>query len=337
MIHFHGQQRPDIDVLQARFAFVPNERLGYFKEFDSGYKSVLQPQRHAFQKALDFHARHHDSALVDTLYRSLSFYVSAFHAEAVDVRFLTLWIALESLVKEVSEEKVYQRLEAGILPSLVSNRVNKITTYAAIALQENGALSPQQGERTNARHLKQSSPRFVEPVEVLHMLCFSERKKDSTTSKKPKYENQEIGELFGRCDEHVLLKHRLNSLWASMTERTTVHAQLNRSYQRSLWQLRRMYSARNLLVHHGIKSKHLEYLLKNLEYYYTSMVMHIMHDLQRTPHGFSSLASVLEARKWKWIENQRALKKDNGLALRAADFRMRSDHPDVSDEPLWER
>jgi hypothetical protein len=87
----------------------------------------------------------------------------------------------------------------------------------------------------------------------------------------------DILELLELAGNHVLLRYRIYSTWKNFHDPRVLAKNLAESKERIGWHLKRIYRARNLLVHRGIEVPHLESLCDNLHYYVSLLLSRVIH------------------------------------------------------------
>lgn len=191
-------------------------------------------------------------------------------------RLIGIWSALESLTGPSKGEDVLTRIGQVVVPAMVLRRSDRVTRYLAISLCESQAherLAPEH------RALFPGLRRHFFPSDgVLVGLCGKEK-------------NPHVMALLQVSGRHPLLRWRLFRAWEVFHEPTKLAKRLEATGQNVTWQLKRIYRARNLIVHHGEGYQNLDLLLRHAEYYLTTALTKILHDVVHGPK--SSLEEVL--------------------------------------------
>lgn len=179
------------------------------------------------------------------------------------IKFLNLWIALETLTgrKEIS---VIGSMLRYITPVVINNRVRKQIKYLAISLKNHGF------PEIRKFHFIKSGPLEVQRNELL--LCLLDE---------PGCQSQRW--LCDITKNHPLLLFRLFLMHQNLQSPNELRKALMESFERTNWQLRRIYRARNLIVHLGEEPDNLSYLYENLRDYFNLTVDRIIGILKNNP------------------------------------------------------
>jgi hypothetical protein len=181
------------------------------------------------------------------------------------VRFVNIWVALETIVGHDRENGIVENLIRGIIPPVVHRRVNKVIKYLAICLHEFGFCNT---IPDNTKWFKRSTDYKVMADELLLVLCGRAGK--------------EVEDELARITlSHPLLCNKLFEVHKIVKDPAELFKEMKKSRKRIEWQLRRIYRARNLLVHAGSPVTSLPYLGANLEYYFSITLSRILHDFHR--------------------------------------------------------
>ncbi|MCP4352077.1 MAG: hypothetical protein GY795_41975 [Desulfobacterales bacterium] len=215
----------------------------------------------------------------------------AYSSADLKVMFINLWIALEILVggsnrpsaiigKEKSNRpSIISKITEYVTPCVVSYQLRDQIKYLSICLHDFGfnKFIPDKS-KFFSHSLKRKK---ILPDELLIALAG----KGGYNVQKELYEAT-------RC--HPLLLFRLYFFWEQLgfkkdkqgkqsSKPSYFVKQLEESYQRTEWQLRRIYRARNLLVHQGIERNEFPYLLERLKYYFSATLQRIINEHRRHP------------------------------------------------------
>lgn len=180
------------------------------------------------------------------------------------VKLVNLWSALECLAGCCEHESVIERVLHLVVPLLVWRRVDKVVRYTSIAVKQLADL------KTNWQYgpgFPRSKENFVHPWDMMVTLCRPQQHAD-------------IVSLLGFCSPHPLLCFRVFRLWESFHDPSALRKELLKSRDRLEWQLRRIYRARNALVHDGKEVKLFGPLLDNLQYYSSVVIQRIIHGMK---------------------------------------------------------
>lgn len=249
------------------YVFLKVDDRQYLIELDEQSNSGLKPQRDATDLAARMQREGVLSRLPGTIVTALEQHSVAHASTDPKVRFVNIWVALETLVGQDQESSIVDNLIRNIVPHVVHRRINKIIRYLAICLHEYGFCRSVSDETGWFRN---STAQRVEGDELLMALT---KATDSSIRNK----------LAALTANHPLLCNRLFTVHKSVFDPNVLHKETLESVKRTEWQLRRIYRARNLLVHSGSPVTSLGYLATNLEYYFSLTLARVLHDFSRYP------------------------------------------------------
>lgn len=197
---------------------------------------------------------------------ALELHSTAMHATDVRTRFLNLWAALECLASLVDEPTIAKRVTELVCPIVTWRKVEKLGRYIAINLHLWRKASGQLKEVPKA--LPNATEHGVPTPEVIAALCKPENHPD-------------ILELLAIPGKHSLLRYRICSAWKEFHDPAALARNMVASRERLGWHIKRIYRARNLLVHRGIEVPRLEGLCDNLHYYVSSLLSRVIHGVSK--------------------------------------------------------
>lgn len=92
-------------------------------------------------------------------------------------------------------------------------------------------------------------------------------------------------ELYGRLGDFYLLRYRCFSLARELGKSRSVLARLERHERKVRWQLRRLYRARNLIVHTSRSPSYVQALIENGHDYLDSILFEV---IRRSCSGYQT-------------------------------------------------
>jgi hypothetical protein len=191
-------------------------------------------------------------------------------------QFLHLWVAFETLIGHASEGNWSNRIApivARLTPIVARHHLHSVVKYLAICLHQFGFC----GTVPNTTGgFTESTADKIRTDELLLALTGSDGKY-----------KQIVNKLLAVVAKHPLLCNRIYtaSEGGFKTPEAMKKEFLDNCEELTNWQLRRIYRARNLLVHQGIVvPQQLQYLFEKLNYYYSVTFSKVIHDLQDHPH-----------------------------------------------------
>lgn len=227
--------------------------------------------------------------------RSADLHAVALASDSVENQLINLWTALESLLPSKSEEKISQieHVSNSIMPFLNVGYIQKIVTrLSKDLLLWNSRVSKDIFKEVDCVGI---------PEKVLHLLMLD------------KYEGLR-NDLKGRFNDFHLLSERFSYLEWLLSSPSNVVSSLDSHKQRVDWQIRRIYRARNMIVHDGKTPSYTEILIENIHDYLDTILSSLMslgskdHTLNSIDEGFK-MADLTYSSYYKRL-NVKGLKFD---------------------------
>lgn len=328
LVNFYYSAAP---IRIERKIYADHGREQFLDELDATSISGLRPQRNATERALDLYDTIDWEEVPRELVRTLEQRAAAYTATDVRVRFVNLWSAMETLTSPRPESSVHDRVVSAVMPLVTAHRPRKILRYAAILLHEMGVISKLKHESEYLVHSDKSS---VDPAELLFILS---RGAPGESDNDPADEDRVSVDailkelLLPATEYHPVVCNRLFRLWKEFHEPANLRSKLETSAKRVSWQLERIYRARNLLVHTGRRLGYLPYLLKNLEYYFSTVLGRVLHDL--TDNEDWTVMDALQSRKMEWVFLRDAL--DASPDIVTASHLNLETSSNLMEQPVW--
>lgn len=290
-----------------------DDEFSTFSQSEQAFRR-LQPRNRAAEDTAETIKSISQNRLEDRVLSALELHSMAMSSSEPRVKLINFWSALECLAGCHEAESIYHRVVNLVCPLLAWRRVDKVVRYTAIQTKkyadtiDSYSFGPGFRKRTN---------HYVHPWDMMLALC---RPKD----------HDHICELLRFAGGHPLLVFRLYRLWKELHNPKSLKATLESSYRRIEWQLRRIYRARNLLVHHGVEVPMLGSLLDNLQYYASITIQRIIHGMKFGPNWGVRESMAYWSAKHNYVMSRLAERPSD---LRVSDFFPVEGH-DVA-PPLW--
>ncbi len=228
-----------------------------------------------------------------------------------------LWTALETLASGLSSEGIGHRVANVVAPIVAWRRIDKVVTYLAISMHE---LRLHTGDEFDLTHMPRSTEKHLDRIDLLLCLAGQEN-------------NPGLLSAFTSCAKSPLLKYRLYRAWEEFNDPRILKKTLDLSHDRIRWQTLRFYRARNLLVHHGEVDKLALRLLENAQYYLSTCVGRVLHDL--TTHQDWDVNTSLEFHRQSFLSlGARLLQTPSDIEMTEVLVHAK---PDVSKLKVWPR
>lgn len=212
------------------------------------------------------------------LLSSFQYHLLHVQSETDESRLVNLWIALETLLPRHGRG-IIEAVSDMVPNSVCSIYLRKICFEVGKGLRN---VLREKPDMPLPDWMKRSTRDRIHPGDVLFGM----------TDKK---DGLRIKSLFDLCADQPLLIHRLNNLWEELfCTPTTMAARLKKHRQHVEWQLRRIYRARNYVMHTGRSDSGIRHLIQHLHTYYLDFVHNLLRDLR--DHNFKTIDEALTYR-----------------------------------------
>jgi hypothetical protein len=210
---------------------------------------------------------------------ALQYHRLAMLATSDEARLVNLWIALEALC-EGGRGSIIERVCTRIAPCVSLDNVRKTIISLALYVR---FLWNDSDKADYLALFPNSNEDRLEPEDLVDVLL---RPKDDA----------KITKLCQLCARHKLILHRLFRAKTMMLDRpASVANNLEFTRQNVEWQLKRIYRARNAIVHTGRGSSLLAQLSQHLHCYLMKTIHCVLIELDRQPDW--SILDALEHRR----------------------------------------
>lgn len=189
--------------------------------------------------------------------RSADLHALALASDSVENQLINLWTAMESFLPSKDDEKKSQieHISNSIMPFLNIGYVQKIATrLSKDLLLWNSAVSKNVFKEIDCSGI---------PEKTVHLLALE------------KYEGLR-NHLKSRFNDFHLLSERFAYLEILLSSPSSVVFALDAHKQRVDWQIRRIYRARNMIVHDGRTPSYIEILIENTHDYLDTVFSALM-------------------------------------------------------------
>lgn len=242
-----------------------------FFDLDVGAYSGIEAQNHATQSAVKMQRAGVLERLPDRIITTLEQHSVAHATTDPKVRFVNLWFALETLVRYNRHHAIIEEVVNNITPLIAHRRINKVIKYLAICLHNYGFCD---SIPNSTGWFDKSDSKDIHRNELLLALT-------------GKAGRPVLAELLKITASHSLLCNRLFTVYCFLNDSNKLIKELEKSYERTLWQIQRIYRARNVLVHTGGKVNLLSKLTMDLEHYYSVTMARILYDFEQNDNNWS--------------------------------------------------
>ena len=125
--------------------------------------------------------------------------------------------------------------------------------------------------------------------------------------------------------------YRLYRAWRELHDSNNLARSMAGSRHRIEWQIARIYRARNLLVHRGEESRYLWRLLRNAQYYVSSAISRVLHDLRDQSRWTVDTSLEHQLQRYNYLYER--LSNHAGAGVKYSDLLVRNTRR--SDTPVW--
>ena len=185
-------------------------------------------------------------------------------ASAPQNQFSNLWTSLESLAESTSDDSTIRQIISNCIPLLCYKYFTKLIVCLDNDLSR--CLKSKYEEIQDLRDENEKEIHFL--VRFLVSDDFEDERSD----------------LYSACDKNPLLRFRIFQLHKILTSPRKARELLRAHEQRLRWHIKRMYIARNLLVHGGLETRNLDLLVENLHAYVDRIMLEIVNVLRKDFH-----------------------------------------------------
>jgi hypothetical protein len=194
---------------------------------------------------------------------SLQYLKLSLSASTDESRLVNLWIALESLVLS-GDKNIIESISTYVPASDATGYTYRMLRALAIDIKPWWTACDTESIRPN---LRKSSKYFLHNYDLLKIFL---DKKDGPI----------ITEFLRLAANNPLLIFRIARLWKNIFENPEVFADSLKGHKQNMeWQIRRIYRARNHIIHQGNCLPGTRQLIQHLHTYYIVFINHLVHDL----------------------------------------------------------
>jgi len=231
-----------------------NSRLGYIKDSRQALESVASYYKLS-NRLIESDRRR--------LLAALQYHKLALMAQTDEIRLINMWIALESLVRD-DGKPIIENMCACVPVSITTNYIYRI--MKSLPIDVRSVLRGGDSQELLAL-LPGASRYLLKPKDMLLILLDEE-------------EGATINAFYKMITGNVLMCYRTYCLrkWLSSGPKSVYH-KLECHKQNIEWQLKRIYRARNRIMHQGICPRGSRQLIQNLHSYFIITFHNLIHDL----------------------------------------------------------
>ena len=209
---------------------------------------------------------------------SLQYYRLALVAPTEEAMLVNLWIAMESLIQH-GGKNIIDRITKYISSSLSTSYIYLMIKSIPIELThkwkklETSALRNQiKIELEERGYVSRSSKHMLSPFDLFNIIV-------------DKKQGHLIKSFLELISDNPLLLYRVGFLLNGkyFKDNDSIAERIERHYKNVQWQLRRIYRARNSLMHKGACSHQIRPLVQHLQSYYVGTMNNLIHDLTKNP------------------------------------------------------
>lgn len=187
-------------------------------------------------------------------------YTNAYENKHLESSFLNFWAVLESLCEKKDISKIMQ-IEDNILPILSKDYYAMI--FEALLRDVTDNIPKNQLEGFFNTYFNKSS---INNLDFINLILLDE------------YKDARI-ELNSFLEKYPFIRYNIFAINKRYEKLNSVKKDIERFETRLKWHLRRLYRARNTIIHSGEIPKHLQYLTKHLMEYTSQVLIEILFNL----------------------------------------------------------
>lgn len=187
-------------------------------------------------------------------------YTNAYENKHLESSFLNFWAVLESLCEKKDISKIMQ-IEDNILPILSKDYYAMI--FEALLRDVTDNIPKNQLEGFFNTYFNKSS---INNLDFINLILLDE------------YKDARI-ELNSFLEKYPFIRYNIFAINKRYEKLNSVKKDIERFETRLKWHLRRLYRARNTIIHSGETPKHLQYLTKHLMEYTSQVLSEILFNL----------------------------------------------------------
>ena len=258
-------------------------------------KDVTNPQ-----KRITYFAKiHKNLSMKDAgqLRASLQYHKLAQLAQSDESRLVNLWIALESLVQD-GTGTIINRISRYIPKSNTTRHLHLFLHGFAISFK---TLWREKNTAPLRGTLSKSDEYILHPFDLLGILLDEDNE--------PKI--SQFAQIVADDPLIIFRVSRLRDVYFKSP--THLSAGLERHRQNIEWQLKRIYRARNQILHQGICPSGTRQLIQHLHSYYSLVLRNIIHDLNM--HDSWNISDALEHRHYAYEQLQAVLQGETAANI----------------------
>ena len=210
--------------------------------------------------------------------------VCEFHGHSMDSssienKLLNLWISLETIAPSKVGNSKIENVVQGCLPSLGLGYVKR----AISALSHDIGL----WDRAKLRSFTQAVDEDVPQNMKLLLLIVQPKHKE------------ELKAFLGEMGGQELLRNRIYNIHNSLNNSKSVTNYIESHTKKVSWQFRRIYRARNRIVHLGEVPRFVASLVDSAHDYFDQIITTVA-DISRGPNGFSDFDAAFSYLEWEY-------------------------------------
>lgn len=234
---------------------------------------------------------------------SLQYYRLALVAPTEEAILVNLWIAVESLIQH-GGKNIIDRITKYISSSLSTSYIYLMIKSIPIELKhkwkklETSALRNQiKMQLVERGYVSKSSKYMLSPFDLYNIVV-------------DKQHGPLITSFLELVSDNPLLIYRVGYLLNEkyFKDNKSIHKRILKHYNNVQWQIRRIYRARNSLMHKGSCSQQIRPLLQHLQSYYVGTMNNLIHDLTKNPQW--SINNALDNRYYLYDHYLSSIKEN---------------------------
>lgn len=212
----------------------------------------------------------------EPLLAALQYHRLALSAPTDEGRLINMWTALECLVRRPGRYGI-EAICASIPDTIASNRLIRLLRSLSYYIRR---CAPRSDTHTLYQTFDRSDPRQFHWRDLLDALLDQQ-------------DGHKINALYSAIDDNLLVRYRIHRLRNGQLANASAFGTSLRHHRRNIdWQIRRIYRARNDIIHRGNLPSNTRHLVQHLHTYLVLAIHNLVHDLRE--HSTWSISHALE-------------------------------------------
>jgi hypothetical protein len=203
---------------------------------------------------------------------ALTQYSNSLDSISPDKKYVSLWSCIETLLNTGQYSNIIEHVKRTVPAVMCSRYAYKILSNLLCDIGRCGINID-----LNGVDIKTKDPEYNDVNNILEIIK----------------KNALFDELYSKCSDNELLKHRLDRLRKNFSSNEDLHEFILNNYNNVVWNVQRLYRYRNQIVHYSDVIGNISILCSHLNYYIRSIISEVgFRFYQQDSVKFSSLIEI---------------------------------------------